>query len=952
MKKVISFVCLLFMIVGLVPIQPVMAANAAPKVIPSLREWVGGTGSFTVGSSSRIAVSPAYAADLTDTANIFKQDLLDLTGFSLPVVNTDSPAAGDFYLALGSTDTTLGDEGYLFQAGSTLTIRAKTKTGVFYGTRTALQILLQDAAKTHIPQGTAKDYPKYKVRGFMLDVGRKFFPLSFLKDYVKLMSFYKMNDFQLHLNDNQLGISANDPNWQSKYAAFRLESTTYPGLTAQDGSYSKAEFRNLQDLAKQYALTITPEIDTPGHSLAFTKYNPAIASPVYSKDHLDLSNPQTNTFMNALWDEYIPFFDAADVHIGTDEYPGDAEKFRQYINTYNSYLKSKGKKARMWGSLSGMGGTTPVATDISVNLWNNGWQDPVWSVNQGYDVINTNDSLLYIVPRASYYHDYLDTKQLYRQWEPYIFDLNDTSKNISPTNPHLLGGMFALWNDGVGNGISKFDVHDRVMPAMQTLAEKMWSGTTAGTSYEQFAQLGSVIGEGTGTNIARSVKSVSDTIMYYPFSEGSGTTVSDASGNGYNGTNTGATWTSNGKYGSGIVFSGSTNRISTNLQSKGFSWTAAMWVKMDNASPAESILFESPDGALKLKQIGTGNVGFSREGYDFSFNYTVPADTWVHLALRGDATGTSLFVNGQLTQTINQTFVLPLSTIGSQTSAFRGTLDELRIYNRLLSAGEIAEFASIDAPVNLAVGKPAVASSVETGYFTANKAFDENSGTRWSSDPSDSQWIYVDLGQTFTLNRVKLNWETAYAKSYAIQVSGDAVNWNTVYSTTNGDGGIDDLTFAPVNARYVRMNGSQRATAWGYSLWDFEVYQANLALGKPTTASSVEGGTTYSAARATDGNTTTRWSSSYNDNEWIYVDLGQQTSISKVKLNWESAYGKGYKIQVSNDAASWQDIYTMTGGSGGTDMIRFTPVQARYVKIQGTQRGTAWGYSLWEFGIY
>jgi hypothetical protein len=88
----------------------------------------------------------------------------------------------------------------------------------------------------------------------------------------------------------------------------------------------------------------------------------------------------------------------------------------------------------------------------------------------------------------------------------------------------------------------------------------------------------------------------------------------------------------------------------------------------------------------------------------------------------------------------------------------------------------------------------------------------------------DPQWVYVDLGATTSVRHVRLNWETAYARSYRIQVSADASTWNDVLATTTGDGGIDDIAFTPVNARYVRMHGSLRGSQWGYSLWEFEVY--------------------------------------------------------------------------------------------------------------------------------
>ena len=156
----------------------VLFANATPEVIPGLREWQGGSGSFMFDSASRITIDPAYVAQLQDTAHVFQSDLFSMTGSSLPVVTTSSPIIGDFYLTLKNSDRGIGKEGYLIKVGDYVVISANTSTGVFYGTRTILQILIQDPAKTHIARGTAIDYPRYQERGFMLDVGRKFFSLK------------------------------------------------------------------------------------------------------------------------------------------------------------------------------------------------------------------------------------------------------------------------------------------------------------------------------------------------------------------------------------------------------------------------------------------------------------------------------------------------------------------------------------------------------------------------------------------------------------------------------------------------------------------------------------------------------------------------------------------------------------------------------------------------------
>jgi beta-glucanase (GH16 family) len=125
--------------------------------------------------------------------------------------------------------------------------------------------------------------------------------------------------------------------------------------------------------------------------------------------------------------------------------------------------------------------------------------------------------------------------------------------------------------------------------------------------------------------------------------------------------------------------------------------------------------------------------------------------------------------------------------------------------------------------VNRALNRPAVASSSEAAPFGASQAVDGNAGTRWSSAFADPQWIYVDLGQSYALSRVVLRWEAAYGRAYQVQVSSNATTWTTIKTVTGGDGGVDDLAVSGTG-RYVRILGTERATPYGYSLFELEVY--------------------------------------------------------------------------------------------------------------------------------
>ncbi|MER6211763.1 discoidin domain-containing protein [Streptomyces sp. NPDC001642] len=269
--------------------------------------------------------------------------------------------------------------------------------------------------------------------------------------------------------------------------------------------------------------------------------------------------------------------------------------------------------------------------------------------------------------------------------------------------------------------------------------------------------------------------------------------------------------------------------------------------------------------------------------------------------------------------------------------------------------------AAADLP--LSQGKTATSSSDENAGTVAANAVDGNTATRWSSAATDTQWLQVDLGSTATITQVVLNWETAYGSDYKIQTSADGNTWTDVKSVTGGDGGTDTLDVSG-QGRYVRMAGVHRATQYGYSLWEFQVFgstggtttppagcdTANAAQGKTATASSTENAGTPASA-AFDGNTGTRWSSAAADPQWIQVDLGSSQSLCRVDLNWEAAYGKSFQIQASADGQTWTTLKSVTDGTAGSTSYDVSG-QGRYVRINGTVRGTGYGYSLWEVAVH
>jgi hexosaminidase len=151
-----------------------------------------------------------------------------------------------------------------------------------------------------------------------------------------------------------------------------------------------------------------------------------------------------------------------------------------------------------------MKGTTAIHTDVVMDVWDTAFASAPELVREGYSVVNTSDTYLYIVPKAGNYNDYLDTKTLYEEWDPAIFDLRNPAQNLASDDAHLLGAKFAVWNDKLAALISDADVAARVQAALPTVGETFW-GTPArgvtGRTYAQFMEVARSVGQAPGLNL-------------------------------------------------------------------------------------------------------------------------------------------------------------------------------------------------------------------------------------------------------------------------------------------------------------------------------------------------------------------------------------------------------------------------------------------------------------------
>lgn len=576
--------------------------NPKPFVVPELKTWSGAEGQTAL--SGRIVVKNAK---LKTVAAALAADYKEMFGKELTIVN-GATKGGDIVLSL-KKDKALGDEGYTMNVGSAVEITAATERGVFWATRTLLQIAEQHK-NGNLPKGKTTDAPEYKLRGFMIDCGRKFIPMSYLRDLAKIMAYYKMNTLQVHLNDNGFRQYFGG-DWNKTQAAFRLECDTYPGLTAKDGSYSKQEFIDFQKLAEQNGVEVIPEIDAPAHSLAFTQYKNEIGSKEYGMDHLDLFNPETYKFMDGLWKEYIggknPVFIGKRVHIGTDEYSNAkkdvVEKFREFTDHYIKYVESFGKQAVVWGALTHANGDTKVKNKgVLMDIWYNGYADPVEMKKQGYKLVSIPDGLVYIVPAAGYYYDYLNCQYLYEHWTPAVIG----NKTFEENDPMIEGGMFAVWNDHAGNGISTKDVHHRVYPALQTLAVKCWTGKDTKLPYAEFDSKRAELSEAPGVNELGRL----------------------------------------GKPGS-VVLEKATVNAGETLNAEEIGYNYAVTFTVDGKQEANGTeLFRSANAVVYLADPEQGKLGFERDGYRNLFNYRIPAGEKHTITIEGTNKMTRLLVDG------------------------------------------------------------------------------------------------------------------------------------------------------------------------------------------------------------------------------------------------------------------------------------------------------------------
>ena len=894
--------------------------NPKPEVIPTVQEWYGYEGSFTLTADSKVILNDQANVGLDKVAQNLVTDVEEISGITLTVETGTAPTGPhDIYLE-SLTDPNaydVGEEGYVMVTNDQgLHIYAPTYTGCLYGTITAEQILWQAEDHVSIPKGIMRDYPAYEVRGLMLDVARTPYRYQQLKDYAKIMLWYKMNEFHLHVNDND-NCNINNATVDTHSGFHRLESEEFPSLTSEtkhagvpedlinsdyynnnadyqgNPTYTKEQWRELTQMCEDMGMYVLTELDMPGHSLLYNKYaeeNPdnidwleggtMLNGGTSTKGYLELldltgeNKDRALQFATTLWNEYTegndPVVSGDVVHIGADEYwvhnTETNNAFAKFADSLRETIQDNlgaDTKIRMWGAGTGSFATAQtalgktaqeLAADYQLDIWHTNYERASERVAEGYQVINCRDAFLYANPGRTN-RDVPNAEYLFYDWNPTNFG----GYNTLMGEPNLLGAKGVVWGDQSQEGMTEKDIHQRVLRTVSILSEKTWGGTEEDDTFTEYELRADRLAEGPGTQIAMDVDSASSLVLDYDFHNVSadGSKVYDASGNGYDATLTGGS-VSDGW----LTFDGNT-LLETQLKTLSYPYTVSFDLKLTaqdgTANTTESSLFSGYDGRIQVAGTADGSLSADVNYFTRDFNYQVPTDgTAVNITIVGTFQATRLYVDGQLVTFLSQkqdqdgvgpnavstmysSVLLPLEKIGQD---FHGQMANLKVYNKALSAQEVA--GTDDGMVNVAqnayAGGDSYKSSDANGQdngvqrtriamkavdgetFTDNNDSSSEIYSYWQGDHGDSS-LTIDLGQVRTISQVDLHWRTdGIGRDIKIMTSLDGTSWTEAKVVSGNTAARQSVTLdAPVEARFVKMQGSQSSGT--YKLQEMLVYE-------------------------------------------------------------------------------------------------------------------------------
>ena len=495
----------LFAVVLFTACRPAATVKGNLDVIPQPQEIVlaRDTTPFIIDRSTTI-VYPATNEKMHRTDDFLATFIKEMTGTEVRVSDKEK-SSNAIILAV---DSTMGHpEGYKLQiTPEKVLLTGGSEAGVFYGIQTihkALPILKDGKVAAALPAGTVTDFPRFRYRGFMIDVGRHFFPVSYLKQMIDLMALHNINYFHWHLTEDQ---------------GWRIEIKKYPKLTEigskrdstiidwetkkfdgkpHSGFYTQDEAREIVRYAADRFITVVPEIDLPGHTTAALASYPELGCTggpykvlcsfgVFS-DVLCAGNDQTLQFTKDVLDEIMDIFPSEYIHIGGDECPKSRwekcpkcqAKIKElgikalpkhskenqlqtyFMSELEKEINAHGRRMLGWDEVL-EGGLTPNSTIMS---WR-GIQGGIEAARQHHDVIMTPIQRLYFSnPRINKMTGFEWMNRVYN-FEPVPAELTDAEKKF------VIGTQGCIWTEWTADSTK---MEWQILPRMAALSEIQWT---------------------------------------------------------------------------------------------------------------------------------------------------------------------------------------------------------------------------------------------------------------------------------------------------------------------------------------------------------------------------------------------------------------------------------------------------------------------------------------------
>ena len=710
--------------------QPVQAqtdvetaeASSTLNVIPKPSEYTMNEGTFTLGADAEIAViaeDDGAAAELTNTGEYIAEVFRASTGYELPVVEKTQPENGDITLRL-DPDGGYAEQAYAIDVTTDqVIIEAGAPVGIFYGVQTLRQIFpseiesetLVNDLTWNVPCSSLSDEPEYGFRSMMLDVTRHFFTVDQVKRQLDMLSQYKINTLHMHMSDDQgWRLEIKGEMYGESLDKLRTigaqTSCNTNGIKA--GQYTQEEFKEIVAYANERHIQIIPEFDMPSHawaalvSLNFlnsTEDGRPVANgydntrPYEGWDvgfnSLECRNEKTYEFIDEVFRQVSEISPSKYIHIGGDEaHVTSHDDYVYFMNRVTEIAKKYGKTPIGWQNY-----------DTAV-------ENPEGTVTQFWSTGNAKfeEGINYVVSPAD--HAYMDMK--YDSDCPYGLEWAthnpvDDSYNWDPTDygskDQIVGVETCLFTETIATDEA---LDYMIYPRVLGHAEIGWTAKEDRSWDEYKTRL--------ATHDARlelqGIGYKRDSMIWYnpvnfrmPMDEGSGTTIDAASGP-YSGTmNGGVSWTE-GKYGTALHLDGTSGYIDIGAPDVQDEWTIGMWVNREAAEGNNAALISGTQGELKVEQYeNTKKVGVTKYGeVDAAFDYELPEGEWVHLTFTGNSEGVNLYVNGEYSGHLDVVMNGPANRIGANSASgladmgyMKGSVDDLQIYNSVLSEEEIAE---------------------------------------------------------------------------------------------------------------------------------------------------------------------------------------------------------------------------------------------------------------------